>query len=242
MPTALELPKLSTDQIADVEAAALRLGVSREQLTEAAARAAAVLARRMTDNDLEDEAVVALVGTGVKGAIALQLLRVLNGFGAECTAVLTGGEQEMRPETLAAAELCEKLRFRLLQPRSPAVRNAVAGAKLLIDGLVGVGLEGAPREPHATLIRLSNEVQKNVLSLECPSGLDPDTGEPQRPTCKARATLCLGLPPQGVFASLAWQFTGELWLCDVGYPLEAMDECELDGDGVFAESDLIRLR
>src|SRR5215470_571999 len=100
MPTALELPKLSTDDIADVEAASLRLGVTREHLSEAAARAAAVLARRMTDNDLEDETVVALVGTGVKGSVALHLLRVLNGFGAECSAVLAGGEQEMRPETL----------------------------------------------------------------------------------------------------------------------------------------------
>ena len=242
MPTALELPRLSTDDIADVEAASLRLGVSREHLTEAAARGAGVLARRLLDNQLEDRPIVALVGTGVKAAVALHTLRVLNGFGAECTAILTGGEQEMRPEALAAAELCERLRFRFLQPRSPAVRAAVADAALVIDGLVGVGLEGAPREPHASLIRLANEIQRNVLSLECPSGLDPDSGEPMKPTLKARATLALGLPPEGVFASLAWQFTGELWLCDVGYPLEAMDACELDGTGVFAESDLIRLR
>jgi NAD(P)H-hydrate epimerase len=242
MTTALELNDLSTDDIADVEAAALRLGVSRAMLTEAAARGAAVLARRLMNNQLEDEPVVALVGTGVKGAVALHALRVLNGFGCEVTGVLTGGEQQMRPETLAAAETCERLRFRLLQPRSPAVRGAVADASLVIDGLVGVGLDGAPREPHASLIRLSNEVHKNVLALECPSGLDPDSGEPMKPTLKARATLCLGLPPQGVFGSLAWQYTGELWLCDVGYPLEAMNECELDGEGVFADSDLVRVR
>ncbi len=242
MPTALELPRLSTEEIADVEAAALRLGVGRENLTEAAARAAAVLARRLLENRLEDENIVALVGTGVKAAVALHALRILNGFGAECTAVLAGTEQQMRPEALAAAEICERLRFRLLQPRSPAVRNALADAALIIDGLVGVGLEGAPREPHATLIRLSNELQRNVLSLECPSGLDPDSGEPMKPTLKARATLALGLPAQGNFASLAWQFTGELWLCDIGYPLEAMNECDLDGDGLFAESDLLRMR
>jgi NAD(P)H-hydrate epimerase len=242
MPTALELPRLSTQQIADVEAAALRFGVVREYLTEAAARAAAVLARRMLNNQLDDQPVVALVGTGVKASVALHTLRILSGFGAECTAVLAGGEQEMRPEALSAAQTCESLRLRLLQPRSPAVRGAVADAALLIDGLVGVGLEGAPREPHATLIRLANELQRNTMSLECPSGLDPDAGEPMKPTLKARATLTLGLPPQGVFSALAWQFTGELWLCDVGYPLEALDECGLDGEGVFAESDLIRIR
>src|SRR5262249_20771596 len=138
-------------------------------LTEAAARGAAVLARRLMNNQLEDAPVVALVGTGVKGAVALHTLRVLNGVGCEVTAVLTGGEQQMRPEPRRPAGPCGRLRFRLLQPRSPAVRGAVADARLLIDGLVGVGLEGTPREPHASLIRLSNEVHKNVLSLECPS-------------------------------------------------------------------------
>ena len=242
MTTALDLNALTTDDIADVEAASLRLGISREMLTEAAARGAGVLARRLLNNQLADEPIVALVGTGVKGAVALHVLRILNGFGAECTAVLAGSEAEMRPETVAAAEVCERLRFRLLQPRSPAVRGALADASLVIDGLVGVGLEGAPREPHATLIRLSNEVQRNVLALECPSGLDPDSGEPMRPTLKARATLALGLCPAGNFASLAWQFTGELWLCDIGYPLEAANECDVDTDGLFAESDLVRIR
>ena len=47
MTTALELNDLSTDDIADVEAASLRLGITREMLTEAAARGAGVLARRL---------------------------------------------------------------------------------------------------------------------------------------------------------------------------------------------------
>jgi len=242
MPTALDLPPLSTDDLAEVEAAALKAGMTRDHLTEAAARAAAVLARRLLENEVEEATVCALVGTGIKGAVALHAMRILAGFGMEPTGVLTGGEKEMRAETLAAAELCEALRFRLLQPRSPAVRVAVAGAALVIDGLVGVGLEGAPREPHASLIRLANEMKRNTLALECPSGLDPDSGEPMKPTLKARATLSLGLPPKGVFGSLAWQYTGELWLCDVGYPQQALDEAEIEAEGIFAESDLIRLR
>ena len=112
----------------------------------------------------------------------------------------------------------------------------------MVDGLVGVGLDGAPREPHATLIRLANEVQRNVLALECPSGLDPDDGQPMKPTLKARATLALGLPAKGNFSSLAWQYTGELWLCDIGYPLEAANASDVDLDGVFAESDVVRIR
>ena len=242
MATALELPPISTELLADVEASALRFGVSRSHLTEAASRAAAALCRKLLENQLEGSTAVALVGTGVKASVALHTLRILHGFGVDCTAVLSSGEKEMRPETLAAAELCEKLRMRLLQPRSPLVRTALADVDVVIDGLIGIGLEGAPQEPAATLIRLCNEVRAEVLALECPTGLDPDDGEPMQPTIKARATLALGLPAQGLFGPLAWQFTGELWLCDIGYPLAALDENDLDGDELFTQNELVRLR
>jgi hypothetical protein len=59
---------------------------------------------------------------------------------------------------------------------------------------------------------------------------------------KARCTLALGLPAQGLYGSLAWQFTGETWLCDIGYPPEALEEADLDPEGLFAENELVRLR
>src|SRR5438105_10614096 len=159
MPTAVELPPISTSILADVEQAAVALGVTRDQMTEAAARAASALSRKMLDNEVAGATVVALCGNGVKGCVAMHTLRILHGFGADCTAVLSGGEREMRPETAAAASVLEALRLPLLQPRSPAVRGAVADADLVIDGLVGVGLDGPPREAVAALIRLANEVR-----------------------------------------------------------------------------------
>lgn len=242
MASALDLPPISTSILADVEQAAVSLGVTRDQMTEAAARAAAAVARKLLDNQVAGAGVLALCGGGVKSCVALQALRILHGFGAECSAVLAAAEPQMRPETVAAASVCEALRLPLLQPRSPAVRAAVADADLVLDGLVGVGLEGPPREPLAALIRLANEVRAEVLSLECPSGLDPDRGEPLAPTIKARLTLALGLPAAGLFAPLAWQYTGEVWLCDIGYPPEAMDAAKLDGDGLFETNEVLRLR
>lgn len=65
MGTALELPPISTEQLAAVESAALRLGLARAHLVEAAARAAAALARRLLDNQLEGATAVALADAGL---------------------------------------------------------------------------------------------------------------------------------------------------------------------------------
>src|SRR5437588_2387636 len=93
MASALELPPISTSILADVEQAAVDLGVTRDQMTEAAARAAAALARKLLDNQVGGASVVALVGSGVKACVAMHTLRILHGFGAETSAVLTGTEQ-----------------------------------------------------------------------------------------------------------------------------------------------------
>src|SRR3954447_17874557 len=107
MASALDLPPIGTSVLADVESAARAFGVTRDQMTEAAARAAAALSRKMLDNQVEGATVVALTGTGVKACVALHTLRILHGFGAQCTAIMTGGEREMRPETVEAASICE---------------------------------------------------------------------------------------------------------------------------------------
>jgi hypothetical protein len=33
-----------------------------------------------------------------------------------------------------------------------------------------------------------------------------------------------------------------VWLCDIGYPPEALEEAELDGDGLFETNEIVRLR
>src|SRR5690348_15158485 len=128
MASALDLPPIGTEILAEVEGAAVSLGVTRDQMNEAAARAAAALCRKQLDNQVAGATVVGLCGNGVKGAVAMHTLRILHGFGADCTAVLVGGEKEMREATAAAASLLEALRLPLLQPRSPAVRGGVADA------------------------------------------------------------------------------------------------------------------
>jgi NAD(P)H-hydrate epimerase len=242
MPGALDLPRIGTSVLAEIERSAVDHGITRDQMTEAAARAAAALSRKMLDNQLAGTAVVALAGNGVKGSVALHTLRILHGFGAQCSAVVAGSDRDRRPETARAAAVCASLRLSLLQSRSPAVRGAIADAALVIDGLVGVGLDGPPREPVASLVRLANEAKANALSIECPTGLEPDSGEPLDPTLEARITLALGLPCAGLFASLAWQFTGELWLCDIGYPPEALDAAGIDAEGLFEANEIVRLR
>jgi hypothetical protein len=95
MPGALDLPPVGTRLLARVEQTAVSYGITRDHMTEAAARAAAALCRKLLDDRIAGTTVLVLAGTGVKACVALHALRILHGFGASCSAVLTGGEREI---------------------------------------------------------------------------------------------------------------------------------------------------
>lgn len=55
---------------------------------------------------------------------------------------------------------------------------------VLVDALLGTGINGGPREPIASAIHLFNSVRAQKFSLDIPSGLDPDKGVVQQLYCK----------------------------------------------------------
>lgn len=85
----------------------------------------------------------------------------------------------------------------------------------MVDALIGYGLRGVPRGRTAELLELCNQHAARVLSLDVPSGLDATTGEAPGAVVHAERTLTLALPKTGL-----QRVPGELYLADIGIPLE----------------------
>ena len=124
-------------------------------------------------------------------------------------------------------------------PGSPAAPFASGKADLVVDGVIGYSLSGAPQGTAADMIRWANEQPAPVLALDTPSGLDPATGEVFDPTIQAAATLTLALPKQGLRSRR--ECVGELYLADIGVPPALYRTLGLEMGSLFAENDIIRL-
>jgi NAD(P)H-hydrate epimerase len=117
-------------------------------------------------------------------------------------------------------------------------------ADLVVDGVIGYSLRGAPRGAAARLIRWANGQDAPVLALDVPSGVDTTTGTVSDPAIRATATMTLALPKVGLRASGVSDYVGELYLADISVPpaLYAALDLDIEVGPVFAHSDLIRLR
>src|SRR5690606_35300752 len=90
---------------------------------------------------------------------------------------------------------------------------------LVIDAIIGVGLQGEPQGKARDLIQLANSSAAPILSLDVPSGVDAGSGAPATPHVAAAAMLALALPKQGLLVDAARRACGELYLADLGVPL-----------------------
>jgi NAD(P)H-hydrate epimerase len=115
---------------------------------------------------------------------------------------------------------------------------------LIVDGVIGYSLKGAPRGTAANLIRWANGKGAPILALDAPSGVDTTTGTVFDPAINAVATMTLALPKEGLRAPGIEDKVGELYLADISVPpaLYAEPALGLSVGHLFAESDIIRIR
>jgi ADP-dependent NAD(P)H-hydrate dehydratase / NAD(P)H-hydrate epimerase len=155
--------------------------------------------------------IVIVCGPGNNGGDGYVLARFAQAAGLTVTVLGAGAVQALRGDARQAYE-----DFRAsggqVQPFSPPL---LASGELIVDALLGTGIQGAPREDMTEVIRAINAIGTPVFSLDVPSGLDADTGEAPGEAVRAEATVTFGGLKAGLFVGDGPEFTGSVFFDDL---------------------------
>lgn len=136
--------------------------------------------------------------------------------------ILLGSRQRLKEEPAVYARILRALEIPLKEVEAPrdvdALQSWFDEAGVIVDALLGIGLEGAVRPLYAACIRAINQTGKPVVAVDIPSGLNGDTGAVQGAAVKASATVTFGLPKRGLLCGEGPAYTGELIVDDIGIP------------------------
>ncbi len=102
-------------------------------------------------------------------------------------------------------------------------KHWMANCELLVDAIFGTGLRGAVRGAIATVINDINSLRTPILSIDLPSGLDADTGNPLGACVRAERTVTIGLPKRGLLVHPGAELAGHLEVVDIGFPQQVVD-------------------
>jgi hydroxyethylthiazole kinase-like uncharacterized protein yjeF len=214
----------SAEQVRAAEAPLLAAGVP---LMRRAAAGLATELRRTLENRparadrAASRRVLLLVGPGNNGGDALFAAAELAAEGVHVDVVPTGSR--MHEDGLAAA-VAAGARVKEHADADLACRLA-AGADVVVDGILGTGtsgdspaLRGRSRELVAAILPvLDRPLRPDVVAVDLPSGIAPDTGAvPDPVVLPADATVTFGAVKAGLLLEPARRLAGDVRLIDIG--------------------------
>ena len=234
-------------QMAAIEQASDRSGVSLDTLMENAGLAVAHAAREEIGS-VAGARVVVLIGPGNNGADGLVVARHLRRWGADVVCCLL----THRPDHDPKLDLARQYDVRIAtDPDVATLERLIRRSRLVIDAVLGTGrsrpLAGPVRDAMLLLQDLSRppdpssdsrhypenrnpppsqgSVERPVLlALDLPTGLNPDTGEVD-PACPCfDVTLALGYPKLGLLRFPGAERAGRLRILDIGVPSGLREE------------------
>lgn len=244
-----DVPQLDTEEMIEVDRAMIEdYDIALIQMMENAGRNLAHLARmRFCDGDARRRKVLVLAGGGGNGGGALVAARRLSNWGSEVFVALGQAPESMTPIPKKQLSIVKGMVTAGAEAPADTIKLSSVGNHdpfdLIIDGLIGYSLRGAPSGLAAELIAFSNAYPAPILSLDAPSGIDTTSGRVCDPAIVAAATLTLALPKKGLFGASASRHVGELYLADISVPPELYNNPPLSKTvgPLFCRDDILRI-
>ncbi|GAB4502813.1 MAG: bifunctional ADP-dependent NAD(P)H-hydrate dehydratase/NAD(P)H-hydrate epimerase [Anaerolineales bacterium] len=197
-------------------------GLSYAQMMENAGRGLAheISSLVYYDDEGGERDVLALTGPGNNGGDALVALAHLAADGWRVRAYLAHRAPDALSERLrlAGGEILSVEE----DPDLTRLAAFVENAHVVVDGLLGTGFK-APLRPD--LARVMDAVNRAiaaalatplVVAVDCPSGVDCDSGAAAEEVIPASRTVCMGAVKQGLLRFPAFELAGEIRVIDIG--------------------------
>ena len=233
-----EIPAVTTQQMAEVDRLMIEeYGIQLIQMMENAGRNLAELARRMLSGSIADCKIVVLCGGGNNGGGGMVAARHIHNWGASVGVQLAAEEARLKEVPAHQWKILKGMQV----PGINGAREPVQKPDLIIDAILGYGLQGNPRGEAAKWIEWTNAQDSPVLALDAPSGLDTTSGTPGTPTIMATNTLTLALPKTGLLKPEAKEYVGNLYLADISVPRELYRRIGMEVGTIFGDDTIVEV-
>ena len=167
-------------------------------------------------------------------ALAARCAALLGGTYGARVVVLAGGGDNGGDAILAGSLLARRgARVDVIRVSDESYdETLLRTADLVLDGMVGIGAQGALRESAARLAEIVNDCNAIVVAVDVPSGVDATTGEVAGVAVDADVTVTFGGLKSGLLVTPGATYAGIVDVVDIGLDLPAAEVAAIDADDV----------
>ncbi|HSB01232.1 MAG TPA: NAD(P)H-hydrate epimerase, partial [Anaerolineales bacterium] len=212
---------VTVSQMQAIEKEADAGGLTYDQMMENAGQGLADILLGLYAGDEELE-VIGLVGAGNNGGDTLVALSTLAAEGWRARAYLVKRKKDdlVKRFIEAGGEVLSK------ENPFEQLAEAIETADVFLDGIFGTGIKLPLKKDVAEFLSEVNEVLDGldepplIIAVDCPSGVDCDTGEVAEEAIAADLTVTMAAVKQGMLKLPAFEYVGDLEVVDIGLPAD----------------------
>ncbi|TFF89266.1 MAG: NAD(P)H-hydrate dehydratase [Promethearchaeota archaeon] len=215
---------ISVDDMRIVDENSTNLGIPSILLMENAGNGLSRIIRSNLDINKENNIVI-FSGTGNNGGDGFVAARHLTNLpNLTVKMVLVGNSKRIRSdEAILNWKIINNMDIiQILNIRDSTdlekIKEKIDNFDVIIDAILGTGISGKLREPVASVIKYINESSGLKVSVDVPSGMDPDTGNVHDNCVNADITATFHKAKAGLIEN---EKVGKLEVINIGIPPEA---------------------
>ena len=167
-------------------------------------------------------------GRGNNGGDGFVIARYLANRQIEVAVFLLSKKERVKGDAAANLKLLDQIGVPVHEvPDENSFKSYIDQIKqcdIWVDAMLGTGLKSDVRGIFKEMIDFLYMLQKPIIAVDIPSGLDSDSGKPRGCCIKADVTVTYGLPKIGQVILPGAEFVGKLEVVDIGIPPSVVAE------------------
>ncbi len=215
---------LEPEEMKKLDQKVIKNGFPSLLLMETAGRKTAEIIR---ENYNKNNKVLIFAGTGNNGGDGFVIARLLDIWNYHVKIIVVGNKDKINGDPLKNIKICELRDIDISyynDTNLSEIKNNIFKYDLIVDSLLGTGLKGNLRDPILSVVKIINESDKEVLSVDIPTGIDGKDGKVLKEAVKADITVTMAFSKIGHYQYPGRDHTNQLYIVDLGFPEKLIDK------------------
>jgi len=178
--------------------------------------------------DIRNKRIAIIAGKGNNGGDGFVIARHLLNHGISVKIFLLTDPKALRGDSEINYHIFSRMKGEVVPVPSSKdyqkLKRDLERFDLLVDGIFGTGLDAEVRGYYREVIDHLNTLQKPIVAIDIPSGLDANTGKPLGTAIRASLTVTFGLPKVGHLIAPGSDYVGDLKVIDISIPQRLVEE------------------
>lgn len=222
---------VTSEEMREIDKVAIeQYGISSAVLMERAGLSVALKVKEL----LPYKKILILCGSGNNGGDGLVAARNLHNWGFKVNVLMFAKKNILSPDCNKQYQIAKDMGIKI------EFRNSIEKGDLhdavVIDAIFGTGLSRPIDESLTDVFTFINNSESPVISVDIPSGISSDTGTILGGAIKADYTVTFGLPKRGHFLYPGAEYTGRLFVEDIGFPARLLSSDKLNVELINKEN------